>query len=59
MERKQVEEAIQSLDMLIDRDIDHENPYQTWFEDHPIAFLSLGYHRHISHPRFVTTDGKE
>lgn len=49
--RETIENAIESLDLLLRRDSDRENDYQRWFESHPIIFQALGFIEFIPHPK--------
>lgn len=57
MDRQNIEEAIQSLDLLLRADSEREGDFQRWCELHPLVFLALGFHRQISHPNIQAADG--
>jgi hypothetical protein len=59
MRREVVEEAIRSLDALLEADVAEESPYQDWMEQHPVALQALGYGRSLAHPRIESVEGLE
>lgn len=57
MNRLKVEEAIDSLDALLHSDTACEADFQAWFENHPVAFIILGFQRQIPHPSIHAASG--
>lgn len=59
MRRETVEDAITSLEDLLDEPDSIEADFQNWFEQHPIVFQALGFSRYIPQPVFRDIDGEE
>jgi hypothetical protein len=57
MRREQCELAITELEDMLAADESAESAFQSWFERHPVTFVSLGYSRSIAHPRIPSASG--